>query len=167
MEFQRYLSLPDGERDQLLGWGSDIFDTEDLTLIWRPKQVHLVLYAHGEPVSTCGLLRQLLRVDSRALEVGGIGGVVTPPQHQCQGYARQLLREALRIFAEEWSLDAGMLFCREALVPFYRASNWQQLDPPVRIAQPPGTIECPTPVMVFPLNGQWPVGPVNIDSLPW
>ncbi|MCW8195609.1 GNAT family N-acetyltransferase [Proteobacteria bacterium 005FR1] len=167
MHFQRCLTLSESEKDKLLGWGKDIFNTEAFELTWRPKSEQLVLYDGDEPVSTCGLLRQHAELCTASLDVGGIGGVVTRPGFRGQGHAGRLLAEALRIFREEWQLDAGMLFCREALVAFYRERDWQRLEVPVRILQPSGTITCPTPVMVYPLHRPWPNGPVHIDSLPW
>lgn len=167
MEFRRSLSLSGRDRRRLLEWGPDIFHAESLELIWRPKQLQLTLYAEEEAVSTCGLLKQSVRIGQRSLQVGGIGGVATPPQHQGKGYARRVLREALRIFSEEWRLDAGMLFCRPELVPFYLKSGWRELDVPVAILQPAGKVDCPVPVMVYPLTGPWLEGPVTIDSLPW
>ncbi|MGQ9424772.1 GNAT family N-acetyltransferase [Gilvimarinus sp. F26214L] len=167
MEFKRCVSLSEEERRRLYGWGHDIFRSEGLHLIWRPKQVSLVLHQQNSPLSTCGLIRQSVRVGERTLEVGGIGGVATPPDLQGWGYAGRVLTEALRIFKEEWSLDAGMLFCREALVPFYQRHGWQRLDETVVILQPQGMIPCPTQVMVFPLRGEWPRGSIAVDSLPW
>ena len=165
--FRSAISLDARERRELVGWGSDIFDSEQLGLIWRPKQRQLLLYDGGRPVSKCGLLRQRVLVGEQALEMGGIGGVVTPPRLRGRGYARQVLAEALRIFAEEWRLHAAMLFCRPALVPFYRAQGWQQLTGEVQILQPEGMRASPVPVMVYPLGSPWPAGPVSIDSLPW
>jgi predicted GNAT family N-acyltransferase len=165
--FQRCLSLSEQDKRELLSWGSDIFNTENLGLIWRPKSEQLVLYEAAAPVSTCGLLRQSVQMNAGSMNVGGIGGVVTPPSFRGRGYAGQLLAEALRIFRDEWQLDAGMLFCREPLAPFYRERGWQLLEAPVTILQPAGTLTCPTPVMVFPFHSPWPDTPVHIDSLPW
>lgn len=167
MHFHRCLSLSEHEKDELLGWGKDIFNSEALELIWRPKSEQLVLYEGENPVSTCGLLRQQVELCTASLEVGGIGGVVTRPDFRGRGYAGKLLEEALRIFCDEWLLDAGMLFCRDALIPFYRERGWQVLEAPVSILQPIGTITCPTPVMVHPFHTPWPSGPIHIDSLPW
>lgn len=167
MHFGRCISLPEDEKRQLLGWSSDLFDTENLELIWRPKPAQLVLYEGDEPVSTCGLLKLTVQVALQDLQIGGIGGVVTPLVHQNKGYAGQVLQEAKRIFAQEWMLDAGMLFCRENLVPFYQGRGWQRLDTPVKIFQPSGMMDCPTPVMVCPLTQSWPAGAVTVDSLPW
>lgn len=167
MRFERRLSLSAEDRQQLLGWGQDVFDTEALGLIWRPKQNQLVLYDGEVPLSKCGLLQQTVVVGEENLQVGGIGGVVTPPCLRKQGYARQVLAEALRIFRDEWRLDAGMLFCREALVPFYREAGWQLVSADVQILQAAGMVACPVPVMVYPLTRPWPDGPVVIDSLPW
>lgn len=167
MHFRRSISLSDEERHHLLEWGPDIFQIEALGLIWRPKQIQLVLYDDREAISTCGLLKQSLQAGQQTLEVGGIGGVATPPAFQGKGYARRLLSESLRIFSEEWLLDAGLLFCRPALVPFYEGTGWQRLEVPVKILQPGGMQDCPVPVMVYPLGRPWPGGPVTMDSLPW
>lgn len=160
-------ALNDEEKRQLTGWGRDIFESEGLNLIWRPKEMHLILYENGQPVSHCGLIRQAITVNNNAVPIGGIGGVVTPPPHQHQGYARKLLQHALAEFATE-QLPAALLFCREQLVPFYRQQGWQLINDSVLVLQPQGVIQFPASVMVYPLNQfNWPAGAINIDSPPW
>jgi GNAT superfamily N-acetyltransferase len=161
-------NLSDAEKQQLLGWGEDIFQSEGLNLIWRPKQVHLVLYQGSIPLSKCGLVRQTISVGGRSFSIGGIGGVVTQPPYQGQGHARALLNEALAILATEHH-QAALLFCRATLIPYYQRQGWREIHESVTVLQPDGPILFPATTMVYLLNNQpsWPKGPVVIDSPPW
>ena len=167
MRIKRSSSLTEQEKHQLLSWGDDIFHTEELELMWRPKESHLILYIGDRPVTHCGLITQSINVGDSSFLVGGVGGVVTAPDFQGRGYAHQILQEALTIFALE-ERPAALLFCREALQPFYHQQNWQLIPDPVWILQSSGLVQFPACTMVHTLNGfSWPDGPLKIDSLPW
>lgn len=160
-------SLTDAEKQQLFGWGDDIFGVASLGLQWRPKTSHLLLHAHGKLVSHVGLLTHVVSVDGRPVTVGGVGGVVTIPKMQKRGYAWLLMRHAAKLFGE-WRMDAGLLFCLRQLVPFYETLDWRVVEHPVLIEQPSGKIAPPCNVMVLPLNGcVWRDGSVELNSLPW
>ncbi len=167
MRIQRTNHLSDTERHQLTGWGEDIFLSEALNLLWRPKEEHLVLYVGDQPVSHCGLIRQNVQVGDFTLSIGGVGGVVTPPSYQGRGYASQIIKEALSIFTSE-NHAAAILFCRTALVAFYQQQGWTLLPDPVHVLQAQGSQAFPACTMVYTLNRRiWPAGTVNIDSPPW
>lgn len=160
-------SLSDIEKQQLFGWGKDIFGAESLNLHWRPKELHLLLYAREKAVSHVGLLKHTVSVEGRAVTVGGVGGVVTVPEMQKREYAWLLMRHAAKLFGE-WEVDAGLLFCLQRMVAFYGSLGWQVVGQPVMIEQPDGKIASPLQVMVLPSNGHvWRDGSVELDSLPW
>lgn len=167
MRFHYTQSLSEEETAALLDWSADVFQSEPLNLFWRPKELHLVGYVEGRPVSKCGLLRHRARVGDQWLPLGGIGGVVTPPQYQGRGYAGDILQEALRCLREDWRRDAALLFCRQPLVTFYQKHGWELVTHPVEILQPQGKIVAPVPAMYYPLRAAWPDGPVALDSMPW
>ena len=165
-EIRQADSLTEVERQQLFDWGDDIFGVSSLNLRWRPKDVHFLLYVDGSAVSHVGVVKHVVSVDRQPVTVGGLGGVVTVPEEQRRGHARQLMEHAMRLL-QEWKVDAGLLFCLKRLVPYYEALRWQVVEEPVVIKQPAGEITSPLEVMVLPFGGSWPEGKVELNSFPW
>jgi hypothetical protein len=100
--------------------------------------------------------------------VGGVGGVITMPAFQKEGHATAVLKYLAEYLRDQLNLPFGLLFCRPALVPFYRRLDWQLLADTVNIQQPHGTISSPIPVMYASFSKlPWPKGTVNLNSEPW
>jgi GNAT superfamily N-acetyltransferase len=159
--------LTDVEKQKLFGWGDDIFGASSLDLRWRPKDVHFLLYVDRRAVSHIGILKHVVDVDGQPMIVGGVGGVVTVPEEQKRGHARELMQHATRLL-KEWRVDAGLLFCLKRMVPYYEAQGWRVVEQPVLIEQPAGEIASPLAVMVLTFGGRrWPDGKVKLNSLPW
>lgn len=151
-----------------LGPGPDPFGMQAYPLSWREKDWHFFLDVDGEPVAHVGVLRHDVLVDGVAVAVAGLGGVITEPGFQGQGFAHLLLREAVAFMTDETDADFGFLFCLPRLIPLYESLGWQTLPGPVLIEQPGGALESPVESMVLPLRGRlWPPGKVEIRSLPW
>ncbi|HLN97396.1 MAG TPA: GNAT family N-acetyltransferase [Pyrinomonadaceae bacterium] len=166
-EIRQVEALTNAEKDQLFGWGDDIFGADNLNLRWRPKQLHFLIYADGEPVSHVGILKHEVIVAAQPVMVGGVGGVVTVPAFQKRGLARELMLHAANFFAS-WEVAAGLLFCLQKRVPYYQSMGWQLIDGPVVIEQPSGELISPLQVMVLPIGKQqWPQGEVRLNSFPW
>ena len=160
--------LTDEEKQLLFGWGENIFGVAALKLSWRPKDLHFLLYSGGEPVSHVGILKHVVTVNAESVTVGGVGGVVTVPEAQKKGFARQLMQHAAKFFEQEWKVDAGLLFCLPKLTAYYEALGWQEVESPVLIEQPSGKIVSPLCVMALPLVGEgWSSGSIELRSLPW
>jgi len=166
-EIRQVQTLSEVETRQLFGWGDNIFGVKSLNLRWRPKDVHFLLHIDGRPVSHVGLVKHVVAVDGEPVTVGGVAGVVTIPEAQRQGHARELMQHAMRCL-EEWKVDAGLLFCLKRLISYYEALGWQLVKQPVLIEQPAGEIPSPLEVMVSPFGGRpWPAGTVKLNSFPW
>ena len=160
--------LTEDEFQTLFKWGENIFGIEDGLFQWRPKDVHLLAETGGRVVAHVGLLRHSVEVAGRGVEVGGVGAVVTVPEAQGRGYAQAGMRRAAEFMCGEMGVEAGLLFCRDPLVPFYARLGWQLLADPVEVEQPQGKILMPLNVMVLPCEGRsWPAGAVRLNSLPW
>lgn len=168
MEITQANDLTDTEQKQLFGWGEDIFGVQPWGLQWRRKDLRFVLYDEGKPVSHAGILKHTVSINGEAVSVAGLGGVVTVPEARDKGFARQAVQQAMTFAKSEWAVDAGLLFCRPQMVPYYEATGWEIVESPVLIEQPGGTIPSPLPVMVLPFDGtDWPAGLVELQSLPW
>ena len=160
-------ALTEAEKEKLFGWGDDIFGANDLSLHWRPKDLHFLLQVSGEAVSHVGVLTHEVSVAGKPVLVGGVGGVVTPPAWQKRGYARRLMQHAAR-FLENEQVDAGLLFCLRRRVPFYESLGWRLVNYPVLIQQPSGEMVAPLEVMILPIGeSKWPDGEVKLNSFPW
>ncbi|MDX6501206.1 MAG: hypothetical protein QOG23_4466 [Blastocatellia bacterium] len=167
MEIKQASSLTETEQKQLFGWGEDIFSVQPFGLQWRPKHLRFVLYHDGKPVSHAGILKHTVSVDGEGVSVAGLGGVVTVPEARGKGFARQVVQQAMSFAESEWTVDAGLLFCRPQMVSYYEGLGWKIVDPPAMIEQPNGKVSSPLPVMVLPFVNPWPAGLVELQSLPW
>lgn len=160
-------TLTADEKQQLFEWGEDIWEAAHLNIRWRPKDHHFILDIDGVPVSHVGAVKHEVAVKDQAVLVGGVGGVATVPAWQKHGFARELMKHAVRLF-EEWKVDAGLLFCLPSRVAFYESQGWQLVKRPVMVEQPQGEIVSPLEVMVLPLGDfRWPDGDVRLRSFPW
>lgn len=71
-----------------------------------------------------GLLARMARWQSRAVHIGGIGGVKTHPDARGRGYASEALDRAVEFFRESIAVDFGLLVCDDRLVEFYEGQGW-------------------------------------------
>lgn len=161
-------TLSEEEWRTLFAWGENIFGSEDLQYRWRPKEVHFVLEEGGRALSHVGLLRHTVDAGGEPVRVAGLGGVVTVPEAQGRGLAQRGMRHAAEFMCQEWGVEFGLLFCRDALLPFYERLGWRRVEDSVEIEQPDGPVVSAMNVMVLPCGGrEWPAGPVALNSLPW
>jgi GNAT superfamily N-acetyltransferase len=168
LEIRQANTLTDEEQRRLFGWGENIFGVQAHALHWRHKDLRFVMLEDGEMISHAGILKHSVSVEGVPVLVVGLGGVVTVPEAQRKGFARQLVKHAMSYAETEWKVAAGLLFCREEMVPYYEKLGWQTVESPVLIEQPGGTTTSPLHVMVLPFgNFSWPAGTVELNSLPW
>jgi GNAT superfamily N-acetyltransferase len=168
VEIRQTEALTDEEKQRLFGWGENIFGVAALELSWRPKDLHFLLYSDGEPVCHVGVLKHMVSVNGEPTTVGGVGGVVTVPEAQKKGFARQLMQHTAKFLEQEWAVDAGLLFCLPQLVAYYEALGWQNVESSVLIEQPSGKLVSPLRVMVLPLGEKgWSSGNIELQGLPW
>ena len=154
------LLLAGGERDSSR---TNIYGLE-----WRPTEHHVLVMKSGRSVSHVGLLKHAVRVGERGVSLAGIGGVLTHPKYRKLGLARMAMEEALRQAVCELDVQFGLLFCREAMLPWYERQGWTLAKGSVWIEQSRGIIPSPLPAMIRCLAVErWPAGEVWLGSLPW
>ena len=158
-------SLSTGEREDIRGWGEE---QGAFGLIWRPMQRYLLRYVEGQLVAKAGVLELQLWLRGEGVQVGGVGGVITAPAHRKQGHATGLLKDVDDYLCSQVKVQYGMLFCREALIPFYNRLGWEPLAETITFQQPGGPVVCPFPTMILSCcKRPWPKGSVNLKSEPW
>jgi aminoglycoside 2'-N-acetyltransferase I len=156
------------EYQRLFCWGEAIFGPHDGLYQWRPKTRHIYVEEDGQVVGHVGLLEETVRAGDEEVRVCGVGGVVTRPEAQKRGLARQAMRRAAQLMRDETDAEFGMLYCRDELIPFYDALGWQLVADENEFGQPTGPVRSAFNVMVLPLRArQWPAGRVVVAGLPW
>ncbi|WP_167407752.1 GNAT family N-acetyltransferase [Nostoc flagelliforme] len=133
-----------------------------------PQWRLLVEDRSGSLVSHIGIVNRKITLDDVSICIGGIGGVMTSPEAQGQGFATAALGHA-KTFLDECGLTFALLVCRHDLVPFYTRLGWQSFNGILLVEQPGGTV--PFTVnepMVLPVNDKAPKkGTINLCGLPW
>jgi predicted acetyltransferase len=157
--------------DTIVQWEQELFRTTDVVhqyVFAKTGFCNVFVYCDDELVSFLTTLKREALFDDQHVLLGGISGVMTPPQHQRKGYAGLALREAKRVIFEEIEADLGALLCVEALVPFYVRYGWQSVTCPVEMAQPGGKVLWPERMMIL-LRGeeQWHPQKIALCGLPW
>ncbi len=86
------------------------------------------------PVSVCKLYYLDARVRGEYRQIGGLGGVATPPEHRQQGYAKELCRGAVTEYCDNgaslvalWPFETG----------FYRTLGWATANRVVEYSMAP------------------------------
>jgi GNAT superfamily N-acetyltransferase len=158
----------DEERSALADGDANPSRTREYGLLWQPTERHVMVYRDSMLVAHVGLLRRTVAVGGMGVTVAGFGGVLTHARHRGLGLGHFAMREAEKYARTVLLADFGMLFCREALLPWYGAMNWTRLDGSVWVEQAAGEIRMPLPCMVNTFGAApWPGGEVRLGCYPW
>lgn len=106
--------------------------------------------------------------DGAAVVIGGVGGVMTHPDHRGQGYAQLAMSAAVDFFATQRA-DFGLLVCEKQLIPYYERLGWVVFQGELVTLQH-GEPEVFTfnRVMVIPVTGIAPeAGVIDLNGPPW
>jgi aminoglycoside 2'-N-acetyltransferase I len=136
---------------------------------WAPPQWSVLLWEQDEIVSRVGLLVREVNYEGTIKRIGGIGGVMTHPARQGQGFASQGMREAANRFETELKVAFALLFCRPHLVEFYKRLKWKPFQGKVYVEQPTGKVEFSSKgPMVLDVKEHAPLdGDLDLNGLPW
>jgi len=101
--------------------------------------------------------------------LGGIGSVLTWPQHRGKGYGTQLVEDTLTYMSHEWGVRGGVLFCASSLLAWYVKRGWKRVSGYVFVNQPDepdGRMSVPKKIntMVYGINNDVDL---VLESLPW
>jgi predicted acetyltransferase len=119
-------------------YAKSLFET-----VWPPEFVKTQPWGHlqfahadlrvfieteGDVVCHAGIYRRTGTWNGRKVNIGGIGGVATHPDHRRRGYATLALNAATRTLQDEGAIDFGMLFCEPHNSAFYEKLGWQTFN---------------------------------------
>lgn len=129
---------------------------------------NVLVWSDNALVSFLTTIRREALFDGQQVILGGVSTVMTPPEHQGNGYATQALREAERIIFDEIGADCGALLCEARLVPFYKRLGWISVACRVEITQPSGKVVWPERIMLLSkADAVWQPRTVDLCGLPF
>ena len=91
---------------------------------WTRPAWGVFVRVDGLLVSHTGVVVRDILVDGARVPGGGIGGVVTHPDHRGKGYAPLGMGRALDFLVGQ-SVTFALLACRDELVAYYEALGWK------------------------------------------
>jgi len=137
-------------------------------LKYAPADWYVVGLLDGELVGHAGVVKRVISVGGRTLEVGGITGVVTEPGYRRRGVASSLIAHGLTFLRDEHQIRLALLTCSRGLGPLYEKLGWRVVQGPTVYAQPDGPRTCSGLTMVMESDSlSWPDGPIDLSGLPW
>ncbi len=161
-------SYPLDIKRDLAGGEEDPSRTHGYNLSWRPTETHVFVSVNGIKMCHVGLVRQTIQISGASLDIAGIGGVLVRSGERGHGYGRAAMDAAAAFAAREWKVEFMLLFCREAVRPWYDALGWRRVLAATWAEQPTGPIVLPLESMWKSLSAaQWPAGDVHLHSQPW
>lgn len=93
----------------------------------RPEWGVAVRDHEGRLVSFAALQLREATHDGADVVIGGVGGVMTHPDHRGRGHAQTAMRAALDFFAANRA-DFGLLVCEDGLIPYYQRLGWSVFE---------------------------------------
>lgn len=134
---------------------------------WGVSQWLVMGWMDGKIVSQIGVLQREVDVSGQKINVGGVGGVATHPDHRRQGYAGKLLK-AVEQLLSELDLPFGVLVCGEERMHYYARFGWQKIDNKTIFQNNGIDREMDGIMMILPLKEKaWPDGLLNLNGKPW
>ena len=76
--------------------------------------------------------------NGRKLHIGGIGGVITHPDHRRHGYASVALNAAVQTMRDHEAVEFALLFCEPHNFAFYQSRGWHPFEGEIYAEQPEG-----------------------------
>ena len=166
------LRLIDAEEDKYIRlWANEAFG--DLEICKRFEyqtgaNYCILVYSEDELVSFAAVLERSVRFDDDELTLGGVGGVVTAPEHRGRGFASMAMKESVRVIFRTLKADVGGLLCLNETVGFYEKLGWKLSHAKVMVELKGSNVVWPEAFMFYERDGSC-FNPKNIDvcGRPW
>ncbi|PHR16828.1 MAG: hypothetical protein COA41_13715 [Sphingopyxis sp.] len=136
---------------------------------WSAAQRRVLLYVDDKVVAVAGIHERKISCDGAILRVAGIGGVMTDPDHQGQGYGKQVMLHVMQLLRTEAKCAFALLFCEDHNVGFYSKLGWSLFEGDMVVEQHGKTGPFVfRNVMVLPLAEQATrTADIDLCGLPW
>lgn len=104
---------------------------EDAQIKWMEQNlhaddIHVCVFQDEALTAYLNLVELHAVIDDKVVKAYGIGNVCVDKVYSRKGYGKMLMA-AINVFLVERNI-AGILLCKERLVPFYTKANWRCID---------------------------------------
>jgi predicted N-acetyltransferase YhbS len=156
------------QRDQIADGDDDPSGVHHLGLVWRDKTGHVVAREGNQLIAHAGWVEVELRAGIDTIPAVGLGGVLVHPRARGCGVGKMIVSAAMTSM-RNIGRPIGLLFCVDALVPFYETLGWAHIDDAVEVTQPHGRIPMPLSTCWIPLrdNAALRAGRLSLNGLPF
>ncbi|QTD56189.1 GNAT family N-acetyltransferase [Parasphingorhabdus cellanae] len=136
---------------------------------WSHAQRRVLLYVEREVRAVAGIHEREVLCDGQKTAVAGIGGVMTEPEFQGQGYGKLVMLHLVDILRTEGECAFGLLFCEDHNVAFYDKLGWVLFEGDLVVEQHGKTGPFAfRNTMVLPVNEPAKrTGHIDLCGLPW
>jgi predicted acetyltransferase len=137
-------------------------------IIFAHPELRVLVESDGQVICHVGIYRREVTWNGRKLRVGGIGGVVTHPDHRGRGLASVALNAAIQTLKDERATDFALLFCESHNAAFYVGRGWKPFAGEVYAEQQDvrARFDALDPY-VFYLKRAPHEGEIDLCGLPW
>lgn len=168
VDIRRDEELSERERSLVAEWTKVIFGDQEAKYEWAPQHWHVHVYCGDALVSHAAITERTALAGGMPVRLGGIGGVMTPPEWRGRGLAGKAMEVSVDFMRNKLRVDFGFLFCSQGLVAYYQKTGWQLVQGPVEFEQSSGRLIWREEAMVLPCRRrQWPAGIVDLCGPPW
>lgn len=175
VEFLEIKKLTAAQTEALAALRAAVYPPEVLETLpgrfftWAPTQWAVFIWDEDELIARVGLLSRNIYDNGTQKRIGGVGGVMTHPNHQGRGLARTAMQTAAEHFKNDLKVSYALLFCRPHLTAFYKRMLWKPFNGRLFVEQPTGRIEfSANGAMVLDIVEQAPTsGELDLNGLPW
>jgi len=137
---------------------------------WSQPSWYVFYFLDGKWVSAATLHKRTISVDSRQIDVIGVGTVMTLPSYKGQGYSSEVMKAAKTFACGSGTYACMMLFCMPKMVNFFASLGWQKITAPIVYTTSTGTKTMTKYVSMVCFCNQdssWSDYDVNLCGLPW
>jgi GNAT superfamily N-acetyltransferase len=144
------------------------FAGEEDDIEWSSSEWYVLGKKTGRIVSLVGILKRGIRVGEIALEVGGVGGFATHPDHQRHGFGSAVLKRAAEFMRDDLQVEFGLLVCGQDMIAYYGKHGWQIAEAEMVFTSQGIKHVFHDIIMVLPLGERaWPKGMIDLCGKPW
>ena len=175
LELKRFVERNADERAAYQQLAALVYPPEELAtmperdIVWAAVEWSVMVWNDGQLVSHVGVVTRNVKLEGRAVHIGGIGGVMTHPDARGRGYASAGMKRATTLLAGELDAAFGLLVCPPAVEGFYARLGWRRFGGKLLVEQHGATVEYIASVpMLLALREHGPeIGEINLLGLPW
>jgi len=144
------------------------YEFGNINIKWSNPKWYLLAKYNGNIIGRIGILKRSVIIENTAINILGLSGVIVIKDWRGKKILNLMMQEISEYARTNLKVDFGLLLCRNEVIPIYEKYKWYKVDEITTFSQPTGKIIYPKNTMVRSFSHKtWPIGPINLNGLPW